>query len=155
MDENEHQDPSTGFFERIWELSKASGSVAGLMAPPKEQTAEGAGSTKSSRTPTHQLTLMVIIEAMSWGDAGVYLATPSPGLGGAAVAAVGTPDQKRRFLARFAEGGPKWAGMAITEPGCGSDSASAQVLASARSLSSESHHLKAEVGKFLATVRAA
>jgi methyl-accepting chemotaxis protein len=34
-------------------------------------------------------------------------------------------------------------------------SASAQVLASAQSLSSESHHLKAEVGKFLATVRAA
>ncbi len=34
-------------------------------------------------------------------------------------------------------------------------SASAQVLASAQSLSSESHHLKAEVDKFLATVRAA
>jgi hypothetical protein len=29
------------------------------------------------------------------------------------------------------------------------------VLTSARSLSSESHHLKAEVDKFLATVRAA
>jgi methyl-accepting chemotaxis protein len=34
-------------------------------------------------------------------------------------------------------------------------SASAQVLASAQSLSGESQHLKAEVGKFLATVRAA
>jgi methyl-accepting chemotaxis protein len=34
-------------------------------------------------------------------------------------------------------------------------SASGQVLASARSLSGESNHLKAEVEKFLSTVRAA
>jgi methyl-accepting chemotaxis protein len=34
-------------------------------------------------------------------------------------------------------------------------SASAQVLASAKSLSSESHHLRSEVDKFLSTVRAA
>jgi acyl-CoA dehydrogenase len=39
------------------------------------------------------------------------------------VAAAGTPEQRKRFLARFREGKPKWAAMAITEPGCGSDSA--------------------------------
>ncbi len=48
---------------------------------------------------------------------------PNPGLGGAAVMAAGTPEQKKRFLKRFSEGQPKWAAMAITEPGCGSDSA--------------------------------
>ena len=48
---------------------------------------------------------------------------PNPGLGGAAVLAAGTPEQKERFLAPFREGKPKWGAMAITEPGCGSDSA--------------------------------
>jgi acyl-CoA dehydrogenase len=53
----------------------------------------------------------------------LYLSIPNPGLGGAAVIAAGTPEQKERFLARFREGEPKWGAMAITEPGCGSDSA--------------------------------
>ena len=44
-----------------------------------------------------------------WGDAGLYLSIPNPGLGGAAVAAAGTPEQKERFLARFKGGKPKWA----------------------------------------------
>jgi acyl-CoA dehydrogenase len=35
--------------------------------------------------------------------------------------ASGTPDQMGRFLARFNEGEPKWGAMAMTEPGCGSD----------------------------------
>jgi len=65
----------------------------------------------------------VTIEELSWGDAGLYLSIPNPGLGGAAVSAAGTPEQKQRFLARFREGEPKWGAMAITEPGCGSDSA--------------------------------
>ena len=41
----------------------------------------------------------VTIEELSWGDAGLYLSIPNPGLGGAAVAAAGTPEQKQRFLA--------------------------------------------------------
>jgi acyl-CoA dehydrogenase len=65
----------------------------------------------------------VSIEELSWGDAGLYLSIPNAGLGGAAVAAAGTPEQRQRFLARFKEGTPKWGAMAITEPGCGSDSA--------------------------------
>jgi acyl-CoA dehydrogenase len=125
MDENEHEDPSTDYFSFIWEMGRSSGAATSLLSPEKEKAKanSGDGETAKKRTSTNQLTLMVMIEAMSWGDAGVYLATPSPGLGGAAVAAVGTPEQKARFLSRFAEGAPKWAGMAITEPGCGSDSA--------------------------------
>src|SRR5438067_13568100 len=72
----------------------------------------------------------VSIEELSWGDAGLYLSIPNAGLGGAAVAAAGTPEQKARFLKRFTEGGkPKWAAMAITEPSCGSDSSAIQTTA--------------------------
>jgi acyl-CoA dehydrogenase len=67
--------------------------------------------------------MAVVIEELSWGDAGLYLSIPNSGLGGAAVTAAGTPEQKERFLARFRDGDPKWGAMAITEPGCGSDSA--------------------------------
>jgi acyl-CoA dehydrogenase len=52
-----------------------------------------------------------------------------PGLGGAAVAAAGTAEQKARFLSRFRSGKPKWAAMAITEPSCGSDSSAIQTTA--------------------------
>ena len=56
--------------------------------------------------------LAYTVEALSWGDAGLYLATPGAALGGAAVDATGTPEQKERFLKRFSEGEPKWAAMA-------------------------------------------
>lgn len=81
-------------------------------------------STTGERKPSERtLRAAVLIEELSWGDAGLYLSIPNSGLGGAAVMAAGTPEQKERFLARFRDGDPKWGAMAITEPGCGSDSA--------------------------------
>jgi acyl-CoA dehydrogenase len=70
-------------------------------------------------------------EELCWGDAGLYLRMPTPALGGSAVAAAGTPEQRRQFLARFREEGgpPIWAAMAITEAGAGSDSAAIQTTA--------------------------
>jgi len=69
-------------------------------------------------------------EELCWGDAGLYLRTPFAGLGGSAVAATGTKEQKVRFLSVFqAEGEPAWGAMAITEPGAGSDSAAIQTTA--------------------------
>jgi acyl-CoA dehydrogenase len=65
----------------------------------------------------------------SWGDAGQYLSTPSTALGGAAVEAVGTPEQKERFLKKFTEGDPKWGGMAMTEPSAGSDTSAIRTTA--------------------------
>ena len=62
-------------------------------------------------------------EELCWGDAGLSLAMPGPGLGGAAVFAAGTKEQWGKFLARFNEGKPKWGAMAMTESGCGSDTA--------------------------------
>jgi acyl-CoA dehydrogenase len=53
---------------------------------------------------------------------GLSLTLPRQGLGNAAIAAVANEEQ----LARF---GNKWAAMAITEPGCGSDSAAVRTTA--------------------------
>jgi acyl-CoA dehydrogenase len=125
MDENEHSDP-TQYFEFIWESTKGyfkeNARAVGKGAPAPE----GAQAKAPASGQTRQC---VIIEQMSWGDAGIYLSTPNPGLGGAAVSAVATPEQKERFLKRFGEGKPKWAAMAITEPGCGSDSAAISTTA--------------------------
>jgi len=65
---------------------------------------------------------VVNIEELCWGDIGLMLSIPGIGLGNAAIAAVGTPEQKRKF-------GSKWAAMAITEPEAGSDSAAVKTTA--------------------------
>jgi acyl-CoA dehydrogenase len=72
---------------------------------------------------------VMLIEMFSWGDAGQYLSTPNPALGGAAVEAVGTPEQKARFLQKFTEGDPKWGAMAMTEPSAGSDTSAIRTTA--------------------------
>jgi acyl-CoA dehydrogenase len=49
---------------------------------------------------------------------------PTAALGGSAVAAAGTPEQRTKFMEPFREGShPVWGAMAITEPEAGSDSA--------------------------------
>jgi acyl-CoA dehydrogenase len=112
-DEREHEKPME-WLNMMWNASKGTVSIDG-----GEKTA-----AKGERKPSErQLQTAVLIEELSWGDAGLYLSTPNAGLGGAAVAAAGTPAQRERFLARFRGGKPKWGAMAITEPGCGSDSA--------------------------------
>ncbi len=68
-------------------------------------------------------------EELCWGDAALYLRIPGPALGGAAVAAAGTAEQKQRFLAPFGSGEPKWGAMAITEAQAGSDAAAIQTTA--------------------------
>ena len=70
-----------------------------------------------------------MVEMMSWGDAGLYLCTPGSGLGGAAVEATGTPEQKKRFLTRFSEKKPTWSCMAMTEAHAGSDTAAIRTRA--------------------------
>src|SRR4030043_299822 len=67
------------------------------------------------------VTASLRIEELCWGDAGLFLCIPGPGLGGAAIFASGTKEQLSRFLGRFNEGAPKWGAMAMTESGCGSD----------------------------------
>lgn len=68
------------------------------------------------------LTGVVSTEEMSWGCIGLMLSIPGMGLGNAAISAVGTEAQKEKF-------GKMYCAMAITEPGCGSDSAAIQTTA--------------------------
>jgi acyl-CoA dehydrogenase len=69
-------------------------------------------------------------EELCWGDAALYLRMPTPALGGSAVSAAGTPEQRQRFLAHFrGDGPPCWGAMAITEPGAGSDAAAIETTA--------------------------
>ncbi len=58
------------------------------------------------------LSMCVSVEELSWGDAGLYLSIPNPGLGGAAVAAAGTPGAEgalpRPLHERRARSGAPW-----------------------------------------------
>ena len=74
--------------------------------------------------------MIYTFEMLSWGDVGQMLCMPTALLAGAAIEAVGTPEQQERFLRRFAEGdAPVWGAMAMTEPGAGSDTSAIQTTA--------------------------
>ncbi|MGA2157975.1 MAG: acyl-CoA dehydrogenase family protein [Dehalococcoidia bacterium] len=103
-DEHEHEDPMD-LIDTMWKM-RGKGFLTGL-----------------------GVTGALMVEELCWGDAGLYLASPGPGLGGAAVFAAGTQEQWGRFLARYGEGKPKWGAMAMTEPGCGSDTSAIQATA--------------------------
>jgi acyl-CoA dehydrogenase len=109
FDEREHERPRE-FIDRAWQMARE-------------------GGTPSAPSAERNLFTIVAVEAMSWGDAGLYLIRPGPGLGGAAIQAAGTAEQRERLLRRFREGAPKWGAMAITEAGCGSDSSAIQTTA--------------------------
>jgi len=96
-DEHEHDSPQQ-LIDTLWERRREGALSVGL-----------------------DITAALRTEELCWGDAGLYLCIPGPGLGGAAVFASGTKEQMERFLTRFNEGKPKWGAMAMTEAGCGSD----------------------------------
>ena len=62
------------------------------------------------------------IVEVSWGDVALVLSIPFQGLGNAAISGVATDEQLRQL-------GKVWAAMAITEPGFGSDSAAVSTTA--------------------------
>jgi acyl-CoA dehydrogenase len=125
MDEDEHERPWP-FIEQIWPVLRDQQK----RQLEKLQNPEPNGDEKKGRPSTAVLRLMFLIEMLSWGDAGIYLCLPSAALGGSAIEAVGTTEQKIRFLSRFAEGDkPVWGAMAMTEPGAGSDTSAIQTTA--------------------------
>ncbi len=92
--------------------SQAAGAGAGA------EQASGSGEIRNGAN----MQTVVGVEEMCWGDVGLLLTMPRNGLGNAAISAVASDEQKERFAG-------KWAAMAITEPGTGSDSASIQTTA--------------------------
>jgi len=117
FDDHEHEVP-WDFINLMWGVVLKTGQSFRSGSPRPEE-----GPSLASVTLVH------IIETLSWGDAGIYLCGPGAGLGGAAIEATGTKEQKERFLARYREGKPKWASMAMTEPHCGSDTAAIRTTA--------------------------
>ncbi|MBN2158501.1 MAG: acyl-CoA dehydrogenase family protein [Spirochaetes bacterium] len=110
-DENEHEYPKElDMFRSIK-----------IMGGGKKKKKEGEEPKKDEKPAAKKLgtnlSTVISIEEMCWGDAGLLLSLPNAGLGNAAIAAVATEEQHERF-------GNKWAAMAITEPGSGSDSGS-------------------------------
>jgi acyl-CoA dehydrogenase len=93
-----------------------------LKVGSSSQAPAGRDAPKEGNRNGNSMRMAVATEAMCWGDAGLYLALPVVGLGNAAVEAVATEEQK-------SEWGELFASMAITEPGCGSDSANIKTTA--------------------------
>jgi acyl-CoA dehydrogenase len=74
-----------------------------------------------NKNGTNLSTMLSVVE-MCWGDCGLTLTMPGQGLGNSAIAAVANEEQLKRFKG-------KWAAMAITEPEAGSDSAAIRTTA--------------------------
>jgi len=97
---------------------KQMGSASLVPDPEKEKERE----ERKEKKPREAYVVMAHqIEMLSWGDAGFYLCTPRGGLGSSAVEAVGTPEQKQKFLSRLNGDDPVFTAMAITEAEAGSD----------------------------------
>jgi acyl-CoA dehydrogenase len=105
-DKEEHTYPKE--MEEVAKLIAGGRSEA--MGEKKEKPPEG-GNINGSNMGS-----VIGLEGLCWGDVGLFLGMPGSGLGNAAINAVGTPEQKKKY-------GKSYAAMCITEPGTGSDSA--------------------------------
>ncbi|MET7283739.1 acyl-CoA dehydrogenase family protein [Kribbella sp. NPDC005582] len=97
--------------------ASGNGSGAGASGVRRTEGSEDSGVKNGSN-----LSSVLSIMEMCWGDVGLLLSMPRQGLGNSAIASVASDEQLRRF-----DG--VWAAMAITEPECGSDSASIRTTA--------------------------
>ena len=119
----EHEYPKeldmlAAMIDGLSESGQASGAGAsGVRRDEVDPAAEDKGTKNGSN-----LASVLSIMEMCWGDVGLLLSMPRQGLGNSAIASVANEEQAERFKG-------VWAGMAITEPGCGSDSANIQTTA--------------------------
>lgn len=124
FDEHEHEIP-WDYINLMWQAIQATGQAYRPGPGPGSDATEA----RPDRPRITQQMLIHVVETLSWGDAGIYLCTPGSALGGAAIEAVGTPEQKEKFLSRFRGDKPTWACMAMTEPHAGSDTAAIRTRA--------------------------
>jgi alkylation response protein AidB-like acyl-CoA dehydrogenase len=82
-----------------------------------------AGEAKESNHNGANMSAVLNVMEISWGDVALMLSVPRQGLGNAAISSVATPEQLQEL------GKDVWAAMAITEPGFGSDSAAVTTTA--------------------------
>jgi acyl-CoA dehydrogenase len=91
---------------------------AGAAGVRRESNGDG---DAGNRNGSNLSTVLGIVE-LCWGDVGLLLSMPRQGLGNSAIASVASEEQLERY-------GGKWAAMAITEPEAGSDSAAIRTTA--------------------------
>ncbi len=118
-DRSEHAYPvELDMFAAIMDgMNESTGGVAGAGALKQDKDKDEEGIKNGSNMAT-----VLSLAELCWGDVGLSLTLPRQGLGNAAIAAVANEEQFARF-------GKKWAAMAITEPGFGSDSAAVRTTA--------------------------
>jgi acyl-CoA dehydrogenase len=92
--------------------------AAGVRRDEDQDDNVKAGKVKNG---SNMSSVLSIIE-MCWGDVGLLLTMPRQGLGNSAIASVATDEQLERFKGT-------WASMAITEPSFGSDSSQVSTTA--------------------------
>jgi len=111
------------------ELDMLAAMIDGLSESGAAEGAGAAGVRQTTETEEKagvkngaNLASVMSISEMCWGDVGLLLSMPRQGLGNSAIASVANDEQAERFAG-------VWAGMAITEPGTGSDSANIKTTA--------------------------
>jgi len=104
FDENEHEIP----WDYINFMHQAVKSMGGTSMAPEEAKPKEGDTEKKKHPPIAYQRLAHMVEMLAWGDAGMYLCIPGGLLGSAAVAAAGTPEQKKRFLPRLTGEKPTW-----------------------------------------------
>ncbi len=124
FDEHEHEIP----WDYIEFMHSAMKAMGGSSLAPKEN-GNGKDAEKEKRPPIGYQLIAAQLEALSWGDVGMYHCLPGGGLGAAAVHSAGTADQRVKFLSRFNEDKPTFAAMCITEAGAGSDNSAIRTRA--------------------------
>jgi len=132
FDEHEHEIP-WDYINFMHLAMRATG--AGSLAP--RESKKESDEQRKDRPPIGYQSLAFMLEMLSWGDVGLYLCTPGGGLGAAAVEATGTPEQKKKFLSRFAREKPVFGAMAMTEPQAGSDTSAIRTSAKLDSSTNE------------------
>ncbi len=118
-DRDEHTEPKelhllAAAMDGLEDSGELSGAGAGGVA--RDASAE-----PGNRNGSNLSTVLGIME-LCWGDVGLLLSMPRQGLGNSAIASVADEDQRERYAG-------KWAAMAITEPDAGSDSAAIRTTA--------------------------
>jgi acyl-CoA dehydrogenase len=110
-------DTLTALFEGISDAKTLS--FAGAEAFRDGAATDG---TKKANINGGNMSAVLNVTEISWGDVALMLSVPYQGLGNAAISGVATDEQLERL-------GRVWAAMAITEPSFGSDSAAVTTTA--------------------------